>query len=113
MAPHSATNLFSSGDKDEFAPERFSAVPSSGLNGAPEAVNGTANGSWKPSSSSSLPRQHAETGISVLIVGAGMGGLMTAMECWRKGHNVVKILEKNEGPVYTGRDSLLVPRNPC
>lgn len=29
---------------------------------------------------------------------------MSALECWRKGHNVVGVLERNEGPVYTGED---------
>ncbi|KAI7542473.1 monooxygenase [Hortaea werneckii] len=34
------------------------------------------------------------SGISVLIVGAGVGGLMAALECHRKGHNV-RILERS------------------
>jgi 2-polyprenyl-6-methoxyphenol hydroxylase-like FAD-dependent oxidoreductase len=38
----------------------------------------------------------------MLIVGAGIGGLMSTLECWRKGHNVVGILERQEGPVYSG-----------
>lgn len=46
-------------------------------------------------------KRYPETGISVLIVGSGIGGLMTALECWRKGHSV-KILERSAGPVYTG-----------
>ena len=74
---HHTTALFTVGDKDEFTPERFSG-------------------------DNAKPPRHAETGINVLIVGSGVSGLMTAMECWRKGHNVVKILEKNEGPIYTG-----------
>lgn len=45
--------------------------------------------------------RYPETGISVLIVGAGIGGLMTALECWRKGLRV-KVLERSAGPVYTG-----------
>ena len=28
---------------------------------------------------------------------------MCALECWRKGHNVVKIFERHENPVYTGQ----------
>lgn len=35
------------------------------------------------------------TGISILIVGGGVGGMMTALESWRQGHNV-RILERNE-----------------
>ncbi len=46
-------------------------------------------------------KRYPETGISVLVVGSGIGGLMTALECWRKGLSV-KILERSAGPVYTG-----------
>lgn len=42
--------------------------------------------------------RHPLTGISVLIVGAGPVGLYTAMECWRKGHNVVRVLERSPVP---------------
>ena len=59
-----------------------------------------ANGHGDIGMASELKR-YPETGISVLIVGAGIGGLMTALECWRKGHSV-KILERSAGPVYTG-----------
>ncbi|KZL63573.1 fad binding domain protein [Colletotrichum incanum] len=37
----------------------------------------------------------SNTGIQVVIVGAGVGGLMTALECWRKGNDVI-VLEKSE-----------------
>ncbi|KAG5986887.1 hypothetical protein E4U54_005235 [Claviceps lovelessii] len=57
---------------------------------------------WKNSPSNRLPRRGPETQLNVLIVGAGPSGLMTALECWRKGHNVVGILERSDGPVYTG-----------
>lgn len=79
------------GDKDESDPDRWITKYSSsqsGLNGQP--------------GSSRLPERHPETGIDVLIVGAGMGGLMSALECWRKGHNIVGILERQDGPVYSG-----------
>jgi 2-polyprenyl-6-methoxyphenol hydroxylase-like FAD-dependent oxidoreductase len=33
------------------------------------------------------------TGIDILIVGAGLGGLTAAIECYRKGHNV-RVIEK-------------------
>ena len=46
-------------------------------------------------------KRYPETGISVLIVGSGIGGLMSALECWRKGHSI-RILERSAGPVYTG-----------
>ncbi|KAF4839519.1 FAD-dependent monooxygenase fsr3 [Colletotrichum siamense] len=35
------------------------------------------------------------SGINVVIVGAGLGGLQAAVECWRKGHEV-QVLEKGE-----------------
>lgn len=54
------------------------------------------------SSSNALPKRSPETHVNVLIVGAGFGGLMTALECWRKGHNVVGILERSQGPNYSG-----------
>ncbi|EME88646.1 uncharacterized protein MYCFIDRAFT_80018 [Pseudocercospora fijiensis CIRAD86] len=37
----------------------------------------------------------ASTGINVLVIGAGVGGLATAIECVRKGHSV-KILERSK-----------------
>ena len=67
------------GDKEEFDPEH-----------------------WKSSSQNGLPKRDPETHVNVLIVGAGYAGLMTALECWRKGHNVVGILERNQGPNYSG-----------
>jgi len=42
------------------------------------------------------------TGISILIVGAGVGGLVTALECHRKGHNV-RILERSAAASAGGR----------
>jgi phytoene dehydrogenase-like protein len=34
------------------------------------------------------------TGIDVLIIGTGLAGLVAALECTRKGHNV-RVLERN------------------
>ena len=56
---------------------------------------------------STRPERQPSTGISVLIVGAGVGGIMTALECWRKGHDV-RILERSSGPVEAGRCALYV-----
>lgn len=79
------------GDRHEFDPERWITNHSSSHTGPNEQPG-----------SSSLPERHPGTGIDVLIVGAGMGGLMSALECWRKGHNIVGILERQDGPVYSG-----------
>ena len=52
------------------------------------------------------PKRAPETGIDILIVGAGYSGLVAAMECWRKGHNVLPILERSEYPVCNGTQTL-------
>ena len=39
--------------------------------------------------------QYPRSGITVLIVGTGFGGLTAALECYRKGHDV-RILERNQ-----------------
>ncbi len=73
-----------------------------------ESANGVAshgtqyyeNGDAATGMASTLKR-YPETGISVLIVGSGIGGLLSALECWRKGHSV-QIWERSAGPVYTG-----------
>ena len=48
------------------------------------------------------PDRQPLTGISILIIGAGVGGIISALECWRKGHTV-RILERSHGPVETGQ----------
>lgn len=52
--------------------------------------------------------RYPETGIDVLIVGAGLGGLTCALECWRKGHNV-QILDRSPGPIWTGDNVQIQP----
>jgi hypothetical protein len=84
------------GDKHEFDPKRWTRS-SADANG-----NGNIHVNGHAAYSSEVPKRHPETGVNVLIVGAGMGGLVTALECWRKGHNIVAILERNDGPVYSG-----------
>lgn len=37
----------------------------------------------------------SSSGIDVLVVGAGIGGLSAAIELWRKGHNV-RIIEAKD-----------------
>lgn len=37
---------------------------------------------------------YESTGIDVLVIGTGLGGLVTTLECVRKGHNV-RVLERN------------------
>lgn len=43
----------------------------------------------------------AENGIKVVIVGGGVGGLGAALECWRKGCEVI-VLEKTDKPSPIG-----------
>lgn len=38
--------------------------------------------------------RYPPTGLKVLVVGGGPGGYLTAIECWRKGHDV-ELVEKN------------------
>lgn len=87
------------GDRHEYDPEKWVTRDLSALNLGNDTDGATQD--------SHLPTRHPETGIDVLVVGAGMGGLMTTLECWRKGHNVIGILERNDGPVYSGNDRLL------
>jgi len=45
---------------------------------------------------------YPKSGIDVLIVGTGFGGLTAALECTRKGHNV-RILERNSTTDLAGK----------
>lgn len=58
-----------------------------------------------------LPERSPLSGISILIVGAGVGGLLAALECWRKGHEV-QIIEKSSTRLITGmQSSHIVPNS--
>lgn len=46
-------------------------------------------------------RRQKLTDIHVVIVGAGLGGLFTAIELWRQGHHV-QVLESKETVEFTG-----------
>ena len=48
-----------------------------------------------------VAERYPSNGINVLIVGAGPGGLLSAMECWRKGCSV-RIIDRSSGPIETG-----------
>jgi 2-polyprenyl-6-methoxyphenol hydroxylase-like FAD-dependent oxidoreductase len=50
---------------------------------------------------SAVLNRSEKNGISVLVSGAGVGGLMTALECWRRGFDV-RIIERTKGVVTTG-----------
>ncbi|QGA13961.1 hypothetical protein EYB26_001613 [Talaromyces marneffei] len=89
------------GDRHEYDPEKWVTRDLSALNLGNDTDGATQD--------SHLPTRHPETGIDVLVVGAGMGGLMTTLECWRKGHNVIGILERNDGPVYSGDIIVIQP----
>ncbi|PYI08494.1 FAD/NAD(P)-binding domain-containing protein [Aspergillus sclerotiicarbonarius CBS 121057] len=54
------------------------------------------------------PTRYPATGISVLIVGAGVAGLMAALECWRNGHDV-RIIERSSKQVTTGDSFTIGP----
>ncbi|KAH7396376.1 putative monooxygenase [Pyrenochaeta sp. MPI-SDFR-AT-0127] len=104
MAPGMLFGINITGDKHEFDPDLWKNDKTNGTNHA--------NGDTAASDSSvhtQLPNRHPATGIDVLVVGAGMGGLMTTLECWRKGHNIVGILERSDGPVYSGDIIVIQP----
>lgn len=52
--------------------------------------------------------RYPDSGITVLVAGAGLGGLTCALECWRKGHRV-RILDRSPGPVWTGDNIQIQP----
>ncbi|KAK7748215.1 hypothetical protein SLS62_008766 [Diatrype stigma] len=54
-------------------------------------------------------KRHPSSGISVLIVGAGPVGVYTALECWRKGHNV-RIVERNPAASTQGDSFTVAPQ---
>ncbi|ETS76329.1 hypothetical protein PFICI_11716 [Pestalotiopsis fici W106-1] len=56
--------------------------------------------------------RYPDTGLKVLVVGAGPGGLMTALEFWRKGHTV-EILEKANDISPIGDAIFLSPSGVC
>lgn len=58
-----------------------------------------------PLSQHDIENRYKSSGISVLIVGAGVGGLMAALECSRKGHEV-RVIEKTLTPDIAGTLSL-------
>ena len=45
---------------------------------------------------------YPSSGIDVLIVGTGLAGLTAAIECTRKGHNVL-VLERNDNINTAGK----------
>ena len=49
-----------------------------------------------------------KSGITVLIVGTGFGGLTAALECYRKGHDV-RILERNQTTDTSGMPYIATP----
>ncbi|KAK3720356.1 hypothetical protein LTR37_003767 [Vermiconidia calcicola] len=53
-------------------------------------------------------KRYPENGIQVLIVGAGPGGLLSALECWRKGCSV-ELIDRSSEPLNTGDVFCLQP----
>jgi 2-polyprenyl-6-methoxyphenol hydroxylase-like FAD-dependent oxidoreductase len=52
------------------------------------------------------------TGIDVLVVGTGLGGLVATLECVRKGHNV-RVLERNADINIMGTLHAFDPKDVC
>ena len=95
---NTCVNIFPILKKTRMAPHATDSIPSSNGFGVHADRDGNAIAG---SGIASTLKRYPDTDISVLIVGGGIGGLMTALECWRKGLTV-KILERSTGPVYTG-----------
>lgn len=55
------------------------------------------------SSKSDIMERLPDSGISVLVVGAGIAGLAFSIEAYRQGHINVKILEKRAAPGDYGK----------
>lgn len=94
---HELPRFFTVGDKHEFDPEKWTSTPPNG------------NGNGHTQEPLPLPKRDAETHVKMLIVGAGFVGLISALECWRKGHDVVGILDRKEGPNYSGDLIIIQP----
>lgn len=101
MAPGVVVDILAAGEETELDSHAWAPHASLENNGVSE-MNRTNGQGAHSAAPSQLPDRLPETGIDVLIIGAGMGGLMAALECWRKGNNIVGILERNDGPVYSG-----------
>ncbi|KFY84702.1 hypothetical protein V500_09074, partial [Pseudogymnoascus sp. VKM F-4518 (FW-2643)] len=56
--------------------------------------------------------RYPPTGLKVLVVGGGPGGYLTAIECWRKGHQV-ELVEKNSNNTPIGDAFLVNPSGLC
>ncbi|KAF4611337.1 hypothetical protein G7Y89_g15676 [Cudoniella acicularis] len=55
------------------------------------------------SANANIPiKRSPPTGITVLIVGAGVAGLMSALECWREGHEVLGVFERSADVLLSG-----------
>ncbi|KAJ5570611.1 uncharacterized protein N7459_010041 [Penicillium hispanicum] len=48
-----------------------------------------------------LPERSSPSGISILIAGAGVAGLMASLECWRQGHEV-RVIERSATRLLSG-----------
>ena len=66
------------------------------------------NGMHESNENADLPRERL-SGIDVLIVGAGLGGLNAAVELYRQGHNVRLIEAKSQ---MEGLVGMFRPRPP-
>ena len=55
-------------------------------------------------------KRYLANGIKVVIVGGGVGGLGAAMECWRKGCEVVVLEKSSKLSVIGGLTSMVRAR---
>ena len=74
---------------------------------ATETSNGPSNGAYSDMLLQGDVSCHPRTGIDVLIVGAGVGGLTAALECYRKGHTV-RIIEREQSASSAGKTGVFI-----
>ena len=77
------------------------ATTNGATNGASTLINGSIQEDLPVRTTGPSVKRYPESGISILVVGAGVGGLLAALECWRKGHDV-RVLEKSKTEIMTG-----------
>lgn len=76
-------------------------------------LNSDSNGAAGLEGEQSKPvGSYPSTGVDVLIVGTGLAGLTSAIECVRKGHNV-RVLERNADINTSGKQNPEAHKTRC